>query len=358
MRITFVVAALDFGGGMRVISQYAEGLRQLWHDVLVVSPAPYPYGRMARFLNSCFPTNIYRPGSHLDPTEVPVRLLERYRPILASDVPTADVIIATWWETAEWIASFPDDRGVKVHFVQDYEIWAGERKRVDASLMLPIKKITISKWLENILVKDLGCPSPILVSNGVDSSLFSMADRVMPEKPSVGFVHAPNPRKGSDIAISAISLARDHIPDLQAVAFGHGQLDQKTQLPKFIEYVTSPAQQDLRKIYGSCTAWLFPSREEGFGLPVLEALACGTPVIATPAGAAPEILERGGGAMLSGFHPGEMADEIIRMVRLNRSEWKRKSTLSLDIAKRYSVNNSISMFNDALTSLVTTNYLT
>ena len=49
--------------------------------------------------------------------------------------------------------------------------------------------------------------------------------------------------------------------------------------------------EDLVRFYGSAQAVLVPSRYEGFGLPALEALACGVPVLASDAGAHPEILK-------------------------------------------------------------------
>ena len=46
------------------------------------------------------------------------RQIESHRPILATDLPDADVVVATWWETAEWIEKFPASKGRKFHFVR------------------------------------------------------------------------------------------------------------------------------------------------------------------------------------------------------------------------------------------------
>ena len=56
------------------------------------------------------------------------------------------------------------------------------------------------------------------------------------------------------------------------------------------------ADGDLAALYAGASALVFPSLDEGFGLPVLEAFACGTPVLASTAGALPETA--GGAALL------------------------------------------------------------
>jgi glycosyltransferase involved in cell wall biosynthesis len=55
---------------------------------------------------------------------------------------------------------------------------------------------------------------------------------------------------------------------------------------------------ELVALYRRATLVVVPSLYEGFGLPAAEAMACGTPVVATRAGALPEVLAAGGGGLL------------------------------------------------------------
>jgi len=60
---------------------------------------------------------------------------------------------------------------------------------------------------------------------------------------------------------------------------------------RILEYVTEP---DLVALYSAATVLLFPSLYEGFGLPILEAMATGTPVIASTASSVPEVVGSAG----------------------------------------------------------------
>jgi glycosyltransferase involved in cell wall biosynthesis len=67
----------------------------------------------------------------------------------------------------------------------------------------------------------------------------------------------------------------------------------KHGLQRFVEYVPRLSTEDLVRLYNSAQVLVSPSLYEGFGLPAAEAMACGTAVIATTAGAFPEFIEDG-----------------------------------------------------------------
>ena len=78
----------------------------------------------------------------------------------------------------------------------------------------------------------------------------------------------------------------------EEVRDAHGRL----RLDGRARFLGHVGEADLAPLYAGARALVFPSLDEGFGLPVLEAFACGTPVLASTAGALPETA--GGGALL------------------------------------------------------------
>jgi glycosyltransferase involved in cell wall biosynthesis len=72
----------------------------------------------------------------------------------------------------------------------------------------------------------------------------------------------------------------------------------------------------LRQLYTSSAAVILPSLYEGFGLPAAESMACGTPVIATRAGALPEVVgEEGAGILVPTRNPGALAQAVLEVLR-------------------------------------------
>ncbi len=64
--------------------------------------------------------------------------------------------------------------------------------------------------------------------------------------------------------------------------------------PDALSFIEAPTDEALATLYRAAGAFVYPSRYEGFGLPVLEAMACGIPVVAARAGAIPEVVDSAG----------------------------------------------------------------
>lgn len=342
MRITFVLPFASLSGGIRVVAAYARALTEAGHDVWVVSrpKRPRSTGLQARVRrtwktltqppqNTATPLLDFLGDRHI--------VLDRFRPVEAADVPDADAVIATWWETAPSVAAFPPEKGRKFYLLQDYETFDNlPVDEVAATYHLPLRKIAVSSYIRDCLVTHHGvAPDMIdIIPNAVDTTQFDAPPRSRGTPPTIGFLFQTHPRKRVELAIEAIKLARAARPDLQVIAFGKKRPDPAFGLPGRVDYHVAPPQAEIPRLYAACDMWLFTSRSEGFGLPLLEALACRTPVLATRAGAAPDLIDDRNGRLLDPT-PEAFAGAICQMADLPDTQWQAMSAAAHQTAHRY-----------------------
>lgn len=352
MKITFILPRASLSGGNRVVAIYAEKLQQAGHDVFIISQPERHITIKEKIKSLLKNKKIVRnkkPAFFFQNLNVTHKILNRERPVIDADVPDADVIIATWWQTAEWVANLSETKGVKVYFIQHHETHEYlPKQRVEATYSLSIHKITISKWLVDLMNTKYKDKYVTLVPNSVNINQFYSLPRNKRSIPTVGMMYSRIPWKGSDISIKAFSIAAYQIPNLRLIAFGKEYLSSKLPLPANAEFYYTPPQDRIKDIYAQCDAWLFGSRSEGFGLPILEAMACRTPVIGTPTGAAPELIANGGGILVKPEDSEDMARAIISLCALSDEEWRSMSDAAYQTATRYTWDDAAKLFEKAL----------
>jgi glycosyltransferase involved in cell wall biosynthesis len=279
-----------------------------------------------------------------------LQLLDHDGPVTASDLPDADVVIATWWETAFMVATLPPEKGRKVYFVQHHEVFEHLPTHVSAgSYHLPLRKITISGWLRDIMAARYGDHDVAVVPNSVDTDLFHAKPRGKQSLPTLGMIYARERFKGLDVALGTIGeVLRTH-PNLQVVAFGTVPVGMDLPLPLGARYVHAPAQDQLRGLYAGCDVFLSASRAEGFGLPILEAMACRTPVVATATGCATDVIENGvEGHVAEVEDCAGLAEGVRNVIDLAESDWRRMSEAAFGRATGYSWDDATDLFERAL----------
>jgi glycosyltransferase involved in cell wall biosynthesis len=351
MRVTFVLPPLTLSGGIRVVAIYAERLQRRGHRVVVVSPA-MPKDPLRRRVRNWVLGKTQRPPkvTFFEGSGVDLRHLAHSPPVTNVDVPEADVVIATWFATAPAVFGLSPTKGKKIYFLQGYEgvIPGVSADEVDATWRLPIRKIVVAEWLKDLSRDRFGDDTAICVPNSVDPKLFFAPARGKQAQPTLGFILAHAPLKGTDIAARAVAEAKKKIPELRVIAFGTELPTPEIGLPSFVEFIHRPPQPRIRELYAQCDVFLQPSRTEGFGLPILEAMACRTPVVATPAGAAPALLRNGGGKLVPAEDPAAMAAAAVELCLLPDAEWRVKSDEAYRVATSYSWDDATVAFEAAL----------
>lgn len=162
--------------------------------------------------------------------------------------------------------------------------------------------ITISSWVRDRAISLLGlAPDRVHVAHhGIEEHWFEPPTVNVEREPFLVYPARGWAHKNHLRLFEALSLLRVRRPGLRLVLTGGGH-DWKT-LPDGVESLGRVDDIALRSLYRRASALVFPSLYEGFGLPVLEAMAAGCPVAASTAGAIPEIA--GDGAVL--FDPTDV----------------------------------------------------
>ena len=352
MKITFLAPIADMSGGARVIHIYATRLQARGHSVTVVVRPPRTVTfreRMREIVKGTVaPDKVSK--THYGEQAYELRVLDRYRPIAAGDLPNADVVIATWWETAEWMMQLGPEKGRQVHFVQGYEAFKSmPAARVDAVLAAPIFKITISRWLEGLLRDRFGNHNVVRISNGVDLDQFYAPPRGRQMRPTIGMLYSKTDCKDCRTGFAAFELLRQRLPNARLVTFGSVLPSVGLPLPKGALNTILPPQDQIRDIYAQCDVWLCSSTEEGFFLPMLEAMACRCPVISTPVGGAIEIIEEGVNGFIVPIGDAEqMASRIHEFFSLPTVQWRALSDAAYSTAKNFDWEKAANAFEAAL----------
>lgn len=155
-------------------------------------------------------------------------------------------------------------------------------------------------------------PDSSVVHSGIDRSLFAPPPGPEGERPwrwRLLYVGRYDPRKGIETALRALPA----LPQATLEVRGRGDAGYRAALGALAEELgvggrthlgTGVDRQDLPRLYAGADALVFPSVwDEPFGLVPLEAMACGTPVVATGAGGSGEVLRHGVNCLR--FRPGD-----------------------------------------------------
>ncbi|HEX4493836.1 MAG TPA: glycosyltransferase family 4 protein [Acidimicrobiia bacterium] len=185
------------------------------------------------------------------------------------------------------------------------------------------RHLTVSENSKKDIVKQMGVAEERLhiVPVGVDQTRF----RPMPHVARVPgrlmtTASADVPLKGLTYLIDALAKIRTERPDAHLVVIGSPR--HKSKIPAQIEqlgltnsvqFVSGVSDERIVELYGEAEIAVVPSLYEGFSLPAIEAMACGTAVVATTGGALPEVVGEHGvsGMLVPTADPSALANQIV-----------------------------------------------
>ena len=211
------------------------------------------------------------------------------------------------------------------------------------------KVVTVSRFSARELAEVFGLSADriAVIPNGVSEDFFPRkdTDAFMALKQRIGlttdryllFVGGADPRKNHRVVMEAASLVSTHLDDRTLVFAGtpthrFGSYENTAKSCGLIDRLLCPgrlSQKELQLLYSYADLFIFPSLYEGFGMPVLEAMACGAPVITSETTALGEVA--GDAAMLvDPRNPREVADTMVQVLK---SEALRESLKAKGFAR-------------------------
>jgi glycosyltransferase involved in cell wall biosynthesis len=197
---------------------------------------------------------------------------------------------------------------------------------------------TVSDWSKREILELYGDLDPdkiVVTPNGVDPA-FQLQGPRPDRRPYLLFVGALQPRKDPGTAVEALARLGDLDLDLVLVGPAKQRVPEvagrvrSLQLGERVHHRGYVTQDELAALYRGAECLVFPSLHEGFGLPMVEAMASGTAVVAASSGALPEVA--GGAAVL--VPPGD-PDALAEGVRMALADRPRLVELGLARAAEF-----------------------
>ncbi|MBU61946.1 MAG: hypothetical protein CMI26_05540 [Opitutae bacterium] len=178
------------------------------------------------------------------------------------------------------------------------EMWHNKKEIYENS---KINLVCPSKWLKKKIDGSLLAEKEVsLIYNGVDEKKYRPMPDVSLEMHGlastsilVGFLAhggVKNPYKGGQYLLDAVQSLSELFPEISFLEIGGDPRD--NELPEnFIKATYTKDENSIAKLYNSIDLLIYPSIADNCPLVVLEAMSCGTPIVAFPAGGIPELIE-------------------------------------------------------------------
>jgi len=286
MKINFTLWKTELCGGVRVIFEVANRLMERDHEVTIISLGKgnehqwFPLKVSVKYVK--IPFTIEKLNHDLPKLKLYFHF--DYIESLSRAIPQCDISVATFFLTAFAVNRSP--RGIPFYYVQHYEPVTGLRfsdpyfsRMAEETYYLPFNVITISTWLKELLEKKFG-KKPYLVLNGVNTDVFYPRGKRKSKhhKLIMSFLRGYEVKGDMDI-LNTIRIVSKKRPDAEFILIGKRSTRLAPDLP--VSLMSNLTDDELASLYSISDVFVSPSWYEGFPLPPLEAMACGTPVVTT-----------------------------------------------------------------------------
>ncbi|HXL01706.1 MAG TPA: methyltransferase domain-containing protein, partial [Candidatus Atribacteria bacterium] len=318
MNITYVLPDTSLWGGIKIPLEQASRLHKRGHRVRVIAVKDKPDWFKIDFEFISVPK--------LTPRVIPQ---------------DSELIIGTFYPTV--VVAHDAGFGIPIHYCQGYEYFGTDDPRaknyIDFVYSLYTVKVVNNLFLKKILEEKYHHPT-YMIHNAIDLSLFHPENRATFPKKRVLIV-GPIEVEWKDIrtALKAAKILKTKLGNaVEIIRVSQFPISQEEQFLGVVdEYYNHLSGEEMAKVYSSCDVLMASSKgkEEGFGLPPIEAMACGTPVVLTDISAYRSYDEVTDYALfVPPQDPETMAQAVIHLLE-DKDLYTRLQKRGLEVAKKY-----------------------
>ena len=190
--------------------------------------------------------------------------------------------------------------------------------------------ITPSKSSKKGIIEEFKCKEKniTVINNGLDASEFAPIDRsqINPFR-LITTASADVPLKGLDFSLKALKILITDFPEIHLIVIGNikenghtKRLIEKLKIEKNVFFKSNITKAEITNLYSSSSVAIVSSLYEGFGYPVIEAMSCAVPLIATDVSSIPELTKEF--AILVEPKNDQMIADSVKKVLINYDKYK------------------------------------
>ncbi len=323
LKISFILSSLWLSGGILDILENANSLVDRGHQVTFVIPGQTYDPDVGNGLRQAIEVRQTRTAGAGPKRTVSLLDMGRLTWELAQLTPPSDLIISTQTPTtaAGFLAGRLFKRGRLVWYYQDYlEMFINrplETWLLKNAMRWHEKALVLSQSSKDELHRYSSKPV-IVVGNGLSNSEYfkplpSIERPSNPDRYNILFLGDMRPRKGLYDFLAAMEIVHRQIPKVHLWIISKEDCNIHSELS--FEYIYRPPRSDLARLYATCDVFVSASWWESFGIPPLEAMACGAPVVMTDSRGGRDYAHPGENClMVPPQNPQALANAIIQVL--------------------------------------------
>ena len=193
--------------------------------------------------------------------------------------------------------------------------------------------ITPSHSSKEGIIEEFDCSKDAVtvINNGLDTDEFSPIESVTPDPfRLITTASADVPLKGLDYSLRALKLLKKEFPKIHLIVIGKTKegghterLIRKLNISDSVFFKSNLSKNDIKELYASSSIAIVSSLYEGFGYPVIEAMSCEIPLIATNVSSIPELTSSF--ATLINIKDENAIEKNVKNILLNYKSYKEKA---------------------------------